>query len=56
MKAFRRVLARMRDIALLCMVIAYSGAHWPTSHGLARISASFKAGYDRGIAQHNAHQ
>lgn len=51
MKAFRRV----RDIVLLCMVIAYSGAHMPTSQGFARVGASFKAGYDRAV-QSNARE
>jgi hypothetical protein len=52
MRTFRRAFARMRDIALLCMVIAYSGAHWPSSHGLARVGASFKAGYERAAQAH----
>jgi hypothetical protein len=48
MRAFRSI----RDIVLLCIVIAYSGAHWPTSQGFARVGASFKAGYDRAIVAH----
>jgi hypothetical protein len=54
--AFKRGLRGIRDLVLLCMVIAYSGAHWPSSHGLARVGASFKAGYDRGVIEHNARE
>jgi len=51
-KAFRGV----RDIVLLLLVIAYSGAHMPTSDGFAHIGESFKAGYARGVAEHDARE
>lgn len=50
---FKKGLRGIRDIALLCIVIAYSGAHWPTSHGMNRIADSFKAGYARGVIEHD---
>jgi hypothetical protein len=45
-------LRRMRDIALLCIVIIYSGAHMPSSGAFSRISQSFAEGFARGYAQH----
>lgn len=45
-------LRRMRDIALLCIVIIYSGAHMPTMDGAARISQAFADGYHRAYSEH----
>jgi hypothetical protein len=45
-----RRIKRIRDIGLLIAVIIYSGAHMPSSHGLARITKSFADGYARGYA------
>jgi hypothetical protein len=49
---------RLRDIILLCIVIAYCGAHVPTAHGVSSVghtfSQAFKAGYQRGYAREQA--
>jgi hypothetical protein len=47
-----RRIKRIRDITLLLVIIVYSGAHMPTSAGLAHISQSFADGYARGYAKH----
>jgi hypothetical protein len=47
-----RRIKRIRDIALLLVIIVYSGAHMPTMGGAARISQSFADGYARGYAKH----
>lgn len=46
-----RTFRRMRDICLLLTVIIYSGAHMPTSGGLARVAHSFATGYERAAQQ-----
>lgn len=51
MKTFRR----LRDICLLLTIVIYSGAHMPSTGGLARVGDSFKAGYDRAVKE-NAQQ
>jgi hypothetical protein len=56
--AFKKGLRGIRDIILLCIVIAYSGAHMPTANGVASVghtfSQAFNAGYQRGYARQSA--